>query len=201
MNKKIDENEFSPAVGGSNGTISYGQEYGTPNPTVSRNANHFASSDNNKAVNQNPNSNAVEKISKNSLKKDLNIIYSKKDTPKLDDFIAGIKYEERRQKNPNMTNIKQTVLDNLKKDPHFYSELHMLDIEDGDITKNMTEAKRHPNDRPASTKITVNVDETKKVFSEMAKAYDNRYVVKSEIVDVMNKMWKDKKKRNSWRGL
>ena len=65
-------------------------------------------------------------------------------------------------------------------------------------SKSMNES-RHPNDAPARTKVTSNIDETKKIFAEMSKGQGEKYVVNSQICDVMKEMWKAKQERNSWR--
>jgi hypothetical protein len=57
---------------------------------------------------------------------------------------------------------------------------------------------RHPNDSAERPKVTPNIEETKKIFADMARGYDKKYVVNSQICDVMREMWEAKKARSSW---
>lgn len=196
----IKENNFEPAGGGSNGTLNYGTGYGTPN-YASQDPAHFESSDNNKAVNQNSNT-TKDTPNSGSMGANIDALYKgKKETPSPDDAIAGIKYELGQQIKKDKRKAKEIVVANLRKNPKFYSELHQLNITDRDMVDNMTEQKQHPNDRPAGFKLTVNVAETKKIFSEMACQRDNKFVINADLVNVMDQMWDEKKARNSWRGI
>jgi len=198
MNKKIYENEFSPAGGGSNGTLNYQTGYGTPaGPDNSQNLGAFPSSDNNKAVNQNSNT-TKDTPNTGSVEKDINGIFSKKQTPTPDEIIAGIKYELGRQNKKDKCKAKEEVMQNLKINPRHYTDLKMLNIDDKSMTDNMNENK-HPNDAPAKIKISSNIDETKKIFTELAHGRDNKYVVNFEICSVMKRMWEQKQQRNNWR--
>jgi len=197
-NQPIKENEFFGAPGGTAGTVNYGTGYGTPgSPDVSQNPGAFPTSNNNKAVNQMGNT-AKEAPKSGSAEQDLNAIYAKKNTPTPDEIISGIKYELGQQIKKDKGKAKEEVMKNLKKDPRFYTDLKMLNIDDESMMDNMTEGK-HPNDAPAKTKISPNIDETKKIFSEMAKSRDKKYVVNSHLVDVMGKMWEAKRQRSSWK--
>ena len=71
----------------------------------------------------------------------------------------------------------------------------MLNIDDQDLVSE----NRHPNDAPERTKITPNIEETKKIFAEMSIGKDKKYVVNSQICDVMKEMWVAKKARSSWK--
>ena len=193
MNKQpIKENSFEGGVAGTAGTCNYGPTYGTfASPEVSQDSANFAHSDNNKAVNQNSNTAKDVPRKRGSIEQDINAIYSKKDTPTPDEIVSGIKYEMGQQIKKDKRIAKEQVLDNLKKDPHYYGKLKMLNIDDKSMVDNMTEEK-HPNDSPARTKITPNIEETKKIFAEMAIGKDQKYVVNSQICDVMKEMWKQK---------
>lgn len=196
--QSIKENEFFPAPGGI-GSIVNQPGYGTfASPEVSQMPGHFAHSDQNKAVNQHGNT-RKEAPGTSSLQSDLNAIYAKKDTPTPDEVATGIKYELGQQIKKDKAEAKRLVLANLRKDPHYYSKLKMLNIDDKSMVQNMNEEKRHPNDRPQAEKVNVNVDETKKIFAEMAQAKDNKYVVNSGISEVMQEMWEAKKQRSAWK--
>ena len=65
-------------------------------------------------------------------------------------------------------------------------------------SKSMNES-RHPNDAPERPKVTPNIEETKKIFVEMAKGNEKKYVVNSQICDVMKEMWAAKAQRSAWK--
>jgi len=196
----IKENEFFGAPGGNMGTINYQTGYGTfSSPEVSQDPSQFANSNNNKALGSN--SNTLKNVpDSGSMERDLGAIYAKKDTPTPDEVICGIKYEMGQQNKKDKQKAKELVLSNLRKDPHFYGGMKMMGVDDESMVKNMQESKQHPNDRPAQLKLTPNVDETKKIFAEMAKAKDKKYVVNSHLVNVIDQMWKEKQQRRSWLG-
>ena len=192
--QRIDENSFEGGVGGSAGTLNYQTGYGTPASPNNQNPDHFESSNNNKAVNQNSNV-AKNAQSTGSMEKSVDALYAgKKETPTPDEVVTGIKYELGQQIKKDKRVAKEEVMKNLRKNPKFYSSLAMLGINDKDMVDNMTENK-HPNDAPARLKITPNVEETKKIFAEMMKGHDTKYVVNSQICDVMKQMWEQKKAR------
>lgn len=196
--KNIKENEFAAAPGGTNGTLNYGQSYGTfSSPNASQNPSQFSNSNNNKAMGSNSNT-RQDTVNSGSMAKDLNTIYSKKETPSPDEVVTGIKYELSQMIKKDKALAKQKVVKNLKTNPKFYSSLQQLNIDDKTMMDNVTENK-HPNDRVASEKIKVNSIETKKIFTEMANLRDNKYVVNSNIVDAMKQSWDLKNKRNTWK--
>jgi hypothetical protein len=196
MSDKIKENEFAPSPGGAAGTSNYQTGVGTfASPNVSQNAAHFDK----KHVANHSNTRKDNLATSANQETDINAIYAKKDTPTPDEVIAGIKYEMGQQIKTDKALAKQTVLANLKKDPHYYGKLKMLNIDDESMTQNMNENKSHPNDSAAKPKVTPNIDETKKIFADMSKGRDNKYVVNSGISDVMKEMWEKKKQRSAWR--
>jgi hypothetical protein len=64
-------------------------------------------------------------------------------------------------------------------------------------TKTLSES-RHPNDSAERPKVTPNIEETKKIFADMARGHDKKYVVNSQICDVMKEMWAAKRARTQW---
>lgn len=195
----IKENNFEGSPGGTNGISNVQAGYGTfSSPEVSQNSSNFAHSDQNKAVNQFSNT-RKEAPSTSSINHDLNAIYSKKDTPSPDEIVSGIQYEMGQQIKKDKYIAKQEVLKNLRKDPHYYSKLKMLNIDDESMVNNMSEEKKHPNDGPLREKVEANHDATKKIFEEMTVAKDQKFVVNSGIVDVMKEMWEVKRKRSAWK--
>ena len=190
-NRPIKENAFDGAPGGAAGAISYQAPYGTPaGPNQSQDPDHFQSSNNNKARSQ-PKQGVTGK--------DLDQLYaSPRTAPTPDEIIAGMKYEMGQQIKKDKAEAKRAVVDNLKKDPKFYTSLKQLNITDKDMVDNMTE-NRHPNDAPEKPKVTPNIEETKKIFAEMAQGYGKKYVVNAQICDVMREMWAAKNARSLWR--
>lgn len=194
----IKENAFDAAPGGTAGAITYQAPYGThASPTVSQNPAQFDSSNRNKVGGIK--GNTAKNIPKDgNMQRDLNTLYAKKDVPSPDEVVTGIKYEMGQQIKKDPALAKRTVVKNLKKDPHFYSTLKMMNIDDKSMVDNMTESK-HPNDAPARDKVTPNIEETKKIFQQMGQAHGKKYVVNSQIVDVMREMWAAKQERSAWR--
>jgi len=77
-----------------------------------------------------------------------------------DEVIAGIDYEMKKLVLKDKQVAKQNVVNNLKKDPKYYSKLHMLDIQDGDST-NKEPDYRTPQEK-AIAEIMRNLHEAKK---------------------------------------
>ena len=195
----LSENNFEGGVGGFGGTVNTQPGYGTfASPNVSQNSNNFIHSDQNKSVNQFGNT-RKDAPGTGSLSQDVNAVFAKKPTPTPDEVAAGVKYELGQQIKKDKFEAKKLVMMNLRKDPKFYSGLKMLNIDDDSMVNNMSEKLKHPNDKPLNEKITVNMDEAKKIFAEMAQAKDNKFVVNSGIVDVMQEMWEVKRQRSAWK--
>ena len=196
--KNLKENSFEGSPGGA-GSLNYGQSYGTfASPQASQNPNDFQSSNSNKDIGANSNT-AKEAPDSGSIGRDLNAIFSKKNTPTPDDVAAGLKYELGHMNKKDKFKAKELVLKNLKQDPKFYTSLKMLNIDDEHMMDNMTEQKQHPNDKPKTTKVTPNINETKKIFTELLKEKDSKYVVNSGISEVMKEMWQNKQNRSAWK--
>jgi len=203
---KIKENSFDGAPGGNSGTLNYQTGYGTfASPEASQNPDNFDSNHHNKAVNQQGNT-AKNAPDPSAIEQGLKDIYGKKNKPTPDEFKAGFDYEMGQMIKKSPREAKETILQNLRKDPQYYSKLKMLNIDDEsmmdgvgndshtDKRGTMTE-NRHPNDRPATIKVVAKAEETKKIFEEMANANNNKFVVNSYIVDAMRETMEDKRKR------
>lgn len=195
----IKENEFFPAPAGVGG-IGVQPGWDTfSSPNVTQEPGQFSRNFNdNKSVGSKGNTTKDVPGETGSLARGLDSIYAKKDTPNPDEIVCGIKYELGQQIKKDRRQAKEEVVKNLRKDPHYYSNLKMLNISDEDMVNNMTEQK-HPNDVPAKAKVSANIEETKKIFAEMTKGKDQKYVVNSKIVDVMKEMWEAKRQRSSWK--
>ncbi len=191
----VRENAIDGAPGGAAGMISYQAPYGTPGGgDVTQDPGAFDSSNRNKTLGGDKGNTTSQLPRSGSMERDLDQLYAKRETPTPDEIICGIKYEMGQQIKKDKAEAKQMVLANLKKDPKYYSGLKMLGITDKDMVDNMTETK-HPNDAPARSKVTTNIEETKKIFAEMAKGKDQKYVVNTQIADVMKEMWAAKQAR------
>lgn len=193
----IQENEFSPAPAGA-GSFNSQPGLGTfASPNASQNSANFAHSDNNKA-NGNHSNTRKDNPDSGSMANDFNAIFCQRVTPTPDEIVSGINYELGQQIKKDKTIAKELVLKNLRKDPKYYSELKMLNIDDDSMVNNMNEAQ-HPNDRPLREKVEAKTTETKKIFEDLADAHGKKYVVNSGIVDVMKLMWEQKRKRSEWK--
>jgi hypothetical protein len=192
--KNIHENEFAGAPGGTAGSIGYGATYGTMGGgDITQDPSSFNSSHRNETPGDKGNTTSQLHDS-GSDARNLDQLFAKRETPSPDEVISGIKYEMGQQMVKNKAEAKQIVRNNLAKDPKFYSGLKMLGITDADMVNNMTE-ERHPNDAPAHSKVTSNIEETKRIFAEMIKERGEKYVVNAQISDVMKDMWAAKQAR------
>lgn len=196
---KIKENSFEGAFGGINGMLNYQAPYGTHySPDNSQDPASFAHSDLNKAVNQiGRNSNTVNPpadATGKDFNKDLNQLYTKKETPTPDEVLTGMKYELQNMIKKDKSKAKQIVLNNLKKDPHYYGQLHMLNIDDQEMTKNMD-----INENKNLMNKNFNIGETKKLLEQMVAEKGKKYWVDERIVDVMKTIQSKKDERNAWR--
>ena len=80
-----------------------------------------------------------------------------------DEVIMGIDYEMKKLVLKDKQVAKQNVVNNLKKDPQYYSKLHMLDIQDGEDKKKSDETPDYstPQEK-AITEIMRDLHEKKK---------------------------------------
>lgn len=165
MNKNINENDLGDRMATG---ISYGTS-GIVNPGVST----YASPD----VSQHPinfypvGQNKID--SYNSMRvtgpdqKDIDFIKNKV-TP--DEILAGLDYELKRMFYKNKSHAKQMVVDNLKKDPKYYSKLNMLNIEDNFMKENKSHYKKM-------------AESLMDVTNETVGKSDNIYISKSRLFD------------------
>ena len=158
--KELNENGFEGSPGGSSGTLNYNIQFtSTPSGgNITQNPNHFVSSDktvnhmNNQqsgsAVGNLPDLNKPTKSEPSpaakfdqaksdkplnpdlSYDKDINQIFQKKDTPSPDEIMSALQYELGRMVKKDKTIAKRMVISNLKENPHHYSQLDMLNIDD-----------------------------------------------------------------------
>lgn len=194
-NKNLIENEFSPAPGGASGISNYQTGYGThSSPDVSQDSKHFATGD---SIGTHSNT-KKDPSNPSEAQKLLDIIYSRPNPPTPDDIVSAIKRVMGAQIKKDSLVAKLEVLKNMAKNPSTYRGLQDMNIDDKTMMDTVNE-NRHPNDAPARSKVTANVAETNKIFSELVTDRDDKYVVNSGISEVMKQMWKAKQKRSDWK--
>lgn len=136
---KFKENSFDAAPGGTSGTLNYQAPIGThSSPSNYQNP----SSDFNKYYNKNTTGQPDTQVSDNSgsLDKDVEQLFKDREKPTIDDVMAGIQYELQNMTKKDKRIAKERVIDNMKKfGPKYYTKLHMLNIDDTDMTPQIKE--------------------------------------------------------------
>ena len=131
--KPAKENAFDMGIAGTTGAMDYSVGFGTPaSPNVSQNPAAFSG---NKALGNHSNTAASAPADASANDAAIDQIYNKEVTPSPDEVITGLKYELHNQIKKDKAKAKSIVLNNLKRDPHFYGKLGMLNINDKDMTK------------------------------------------------------------------
>jgi len=119
-------------------------------------------------------------------------VFQKKDTPSPDEVMSALQYELGNMVKKDKAIAKQTVLDNLKKEPHHYSRLNMLNIDDKQMK--VDEARNQTKLVDQST-----FDKTKAVLDEMIAARQKNVAVAN--TPEINQIFKDlTDKRQARRG-
>lgn len=119
-------------IAGTTGTMDYSAGFGTPvSPNISQNPTSFGG----KTVGSNSNTSTGAPSSPSENDATIDQIYSKDVTPSPDEVITGLKYELHNMSKKDKAKAKEMVLGNLKKDPHYYGKLGMLNIDDKDMIK------------------------------------------------------------------
>ena len=111
-------------------------------------------------------------------------VFQKKDTPSPDEVMSALQYELTNMVTKDKTIAKQTVLANLKQDPHHYSTLQNLNIDDDKMkVDEMNESKQ--------TKLVdqSTFDKTKAVLDEMIAARQKNVAVAN--TPEINQIFKD----------
>lgn len=183
MSKKpLRENEFTGAPAGM-GSISSAPGWGThSSPDVSQDPTKFATGGGLHtlpAKGPQPQSGSLE------LARDVGQMMTKKDVPTVDDVLAGVDWELSQMVVKNKALAKERVIANLKKNPHYYSDLDQLNINMDKTPEELTKEKQ--------------MTERKKIFQELLDTKPKREV-SPELGEVMKKMWDEKQKRRSWMG-
>ena len=90
-------------------------------------------------------------------------VFQKKDTPSPDEIMMGLQYELTNMVKKDKAIAKQVVMDNLKENPHYYSRLGMLNIDD----KNMKVDENIMKENQTKLVDKSTFDKTKAVLDEM----------------------------------
>jgi hypothetical protein len=191
--KKIQENEFSMGSAGNTGAVNYAAGWGThSSPTVSQNPSNFSKTGNPNIQNTNVSPSSETLTQTGSFDKDINYIYSKSNSPHPDEILMGLKYELGKMTKKDKFKAKQIVLNNLKKDPHFYGSLRMWNIDDEKMM-NTTDSPNKINDKNLHLQVPLTpMEERIKILDEMIK---QRYK-KEEPSDIIKLALQDTKNRS-----
>jgi hypothetical protein len=138
-------------------------------PEASQNPNQFAGGAQNKAI-------GAHNVDSGSMAKNLDTLYAQKDVPSPDEVACGIKYELSIMTSKDKAKAKEIVLNNLRKDPHFYGKLNQLNIDDK----------------------TMQVNETKKILKDLIKAREKKFAVVKGIGDIFDSMREGDRKFKAW---
>jgi hypothetical protein len=109
------------------------------------------------------------------------LFQGKKQTPSPDEIMSALQYELSQMVKKDKAIAKQTVLKNMKEDPHYYSRLHMLNIDDkkmkvDETTFSKTKAVLDEMIAEKQKSVAVaNTPELDKIFKDL---YDKRKAVK-----------------------
>jgi hypothetical protein len=107
----------------------------------------------------------------------------KKQTPSPDEIMSALQYELNNMTKKDKTIAKQQVLKNMKKDPHYYSRLNMLNIDDKKMKvdeSTFSKTKAVLDEMIAAKKKSVAIADTpelRKIFQDL---YDKRNAVKKD---------------------
>jgi hypothetical protein len=105
----------------------------------------------------------------------------KKQTPSPDEIMSALQYELSQMVKKDKAIAKQTVLKNLKEDPHYYSRLNMLNIDDKKMKvdeSTFAKTKAVLDEMIAAKKKSVAIADTpelRKIFQDL---YDKRNAIK-----------------------
>jgi hypothetical protein len=139
MSNKIRENAFDAAPGGTSGIVNYQAPVGTHSSP----SNYTTPTDGfNKYYDSNATGQPDTHVNDDSgsFDGDVEQLFKDKDKPTIDDVMAGMQYELQNMIRKDKRVAKERVIDNMKKfGPKYYTKLHMLNIDDTDMTPEMKE--------------------------------------------------------------
>lgn len=131
------ENAFDMGIAGTTGAMDYSTGFGTfASPDARQNPAAFLNS---KALGSHSNTATSAPAQPMDVNAEVDQIYSKEVTPTPDEVKAGLDYELHNMIKKDKGKAKELVLANLKKDPHYYGKLKMLNIDDKEMMKESTD--------------------------------------------------------------
>lgn len=178
------ENNMSQVPIGGQSPLS-GQSGTYASPDVTQNPGSFPSDSSNVNIVPPVDQDVKSKIDPDQYKKDVDDIKNKV-TP--DDIIQGIEYELKKQIYKNKMVAKETVVQNLKKNPRFYRDLDML--------TGGPEMMKENNQKEEIAKIIQNMAVESKGRERVEQKYGNFDAIKK----LMDEKWEEKKKRRNYNG-
>jgi hypothetical protein len=190
--KPVKENSFDGAGGGSAGAVNYATGWGTfASPANAQYPDRFDQQTRNTAANQTGGpaggqSVAADAPPEDAVQKGVEQIFQKKDTPTSDEVASGLQYEMGRMITKDKARAKEIVITNMRSDPHYYSNLHMLNIDDKKMK--VDELVRKAN----KTEIT-------KIFQDLAEVHSKKYETIPAIGEVMRDLVRKKEERSLWK--
>jgi len=135
--KPTKENSFDMGIAGTAGAMDYSAGFGTPaSPDNSQDPSAFVGS---KTLGNHSNTAASAPAQPEDMNAAIDQIYSKEVTPSPDEVMTGMKHELHSMTKKDKGKAKELVVANLRKDPHFYGKLKMMNIDDKDMMKESTE--------------------------------------------------------------
>lgn len=175
--KSIEENAFDMGIAGNSGAMSVVPGYGTEtSPNITQDPDSFVR---NRTLGSN--SNTADKASNGTdWNSEINKIYNKSVTPSPDEVVTGLKYELQKMIKKDKGRAKNIVLQNLKKDPHYYGKLNMLNINDKEMMNSEPTKQNQMNERI-------------KVLNQMIESKSKKNPTPASFLDALNDT---KKKRN-----
>jgi hypothetical protein len=174
--KPIDDNAYDTAIAGNSGAVSTAPGWGTHfSPDVSQNSANFASSNANQELGTDTSVAVNSPASPEKNDAAVDQIYSKPVTPSPDEVITGLKHELHLMTKKDKARAKEIVLANLRKDPHFYGKLGMMNINDKEMMKN---------DQPVN-KSEEQMNERIKLLNQMLEAKGKKEPTPQSILDAL----------------
>lgn len=124
-------------IAGTAGAMDYSVGLGTwQSPDNRQNSAEFVNS---KTLGNHSNTATNAPASPVDINAEIDKIYSQEVTPSPDEVMTGLQYELKNMIKKDKGRAREMVISNLKKDPHFYGKLGMLNIDDKEMMKESTE--------------------------------------------------------------
>ncbi len=180
----VKENAFDMGIAGTTGALDYAAGFGTPaSPDMSQDPSAFMGG---KTLGSHSNTAASAPAQPMDMDQEVDAIYSKPVTPSPDEVMTGLKYELHNMVKKDKGRAKGMVITNLKKDPHYYAKLGMLNIDDKEMMKEEAE-------KP--TKSESQMMERVKLLNQMLEAKGKKAETPQSIKDALAETREKKSQR------